>query len=302
MLNLGMAVYIWGPRHQDRLMLECLAPAVAQLRQQGLVSGFLVDRYDARGPHLFAVLIVPSEAAPEIADQLAARLEEHLTAHPSSEILTPKQLARRHAATRQRQQCEVDKRPGFAANNSFEIFEHPAHGYPFQLSATLAREEDKEDLWDLLADLTLWTIGQLAVQPGSPAMATGLRWVASVARELRLSGVPPADYWRHHAVTLLPDLFSGRGPDDETTMLSALAVDIGVRNPVFARAWQETAETGPVWPRLPGMVRLILDGHPGLASPWPLLREIDHTVLKQLGLPTALQIPMVLYAWRQSAS
>jgi hypothetical protein len=297
-VHLGMVAYVWGTQHQDRLMLECLAPAVAELRRQGLARGFFLDRYDARGPHLFAVLTVPREAMREIAGRLAERLGNHLAAHPSSAALTPEQLARRHEETRGRRQCELDGRPGFAANNSFEIFEHPPHGYPFWLSAGLTGEEE---LWDLVADLTLWAIGRLAARPGSPAIAAALRWVASVSRELRLAGVRPTDYWLHHAPTLIPDLFQEMEPEERAATLTELAADVGATNPAFAQAWREVDDAGPVWPGLPGMVRLILGGRTPLPSPWLLLREIDHSVLKQLGVPAALHITAALYAWRRSA-
>jgi hypothetical protein len=297
-VNLGMAVYVWGPRHQDRLLLECLAPALVELRRERLARAFCLDRGDARGPHIFAVITLPREAAPETAGRLAARIGSHLAAHPSTVTLTPEQLTRRHGESRLKRQCEMDGRPGFGTNNSFEIFEHPARGYPFGLSARLPGEEQ---LWDLVTDLTLWAIAQLTARPGSPAMAAALRWVASVERELRLAGVRPADYWRYHAATLIPDLLGTLEPEEQTAVLTELAADVGATSPTFAQAWQEIAEAGSVWPRLPGLVRLLLEGSPELPSPYLLPREITHIVLKQLGVPTILQIPLVLYAWRRSA-
>ena len=297
-VNLGLVVYVWGALHQDRLLVECLAPAVEDLRHRGLAHRFWMDRFDARGPHVFSVLTLPRNAASEIAGELADRLGGHLASHPSSVALTTDQLARRHQALRQKRQCEVDGRPGFAANNSFEIFEHPLRGYPFSLSATRAGEEE---LWDLVADLSLWTIGRLASRPGSPAMAEAQLWTASMDRELRLAGVRTANYWRHHARTLLPDLFDGMGTEEADATLAELAMDVGTRNPAFARSWEEVASTGPVWPRLPDLLRLLLGDNPALPTTWTLLREINHTLLKQLGIPVALHLPLVLYAWRRSA-
>lgn len=295
-VHLGLVAYVWGPLFQDRLLLECLAPAVAELRRDGLARRFWMDRYDARGPHIFAVLTVPREVAPEVSSWLAERLSEHLAAHPSTANLTTEQLARRHQETRQRRLCEAHGRPGFAANNSFEIFEHPPSGYPFSLSTGL---DGEEELWDLVTDLTLWTIGLLADRPGSPAMAVARRWVASVDRELRLAGAQPSDYWRHHVRTLLPDLFEGLGPEETSAALTELVAGVRTTSPALLRAWQETAETGPVWPRLPELIRL-LGSRPALPAPWTLLREIDHALLKQLGLPVILHTPLVLYAWQRS--
>jgi hypothetical protein len=237
------------------------------------------------------------EAAAEIGRRLADRLGGHLAAHPSSVVLTADQLARRHQEVRQKRQCEVDGRPGFGANNSFEVFEHPARGYPFSLGAGLPGEEE---MWGLAADLSLWAIGRLEARPGSPAMAAALLWAASVDRELHRAGVRPADSWHHHARTLVPDLFGRMGPDETDAALAELSAEVGTKNPAFARAWQEVAVTGPVWPRLPDLVRLVGVG-PTPPPSWSLLREINHTLLKQLGVPVALHLPLVLYAWRRSA-
>ena len=289
-VHIGAVVYLWGACHQDRFLLECLVPVVTELRRQGFIRGFLIDRYDARGPHIFTILTVPRAAAQETAARLATRFGNHLADHPSSELLTPEKLARRHTKTRLRQQCAVDGWPGFEANNSFEIFPNiRPGGYPFRLTSQLTREEK---LWNLVTDLTFWTIDQLTARPGSPAMTAAWRWVASVEKELCLSGAHSADYWRYHIMTLLPDLFLGMRPEEETEALSLLASGAGGRAPAFLQAWQEVARDGSAWPGLPSMVRIILEGGPVVPSPWPLLREIDHIVLKQLGVPTALQIPL----------
>ncbi len=293
-VKLGIVIYLWGAPHQDRLLLECLAPAVVELRRQGLAGGFWFDRFDVRGPHLFAVVIVPREAVPEISSRLAGQLGGHLAAHPSTKVHQPEHLASRDGASRLRRQCEPDGRPGLGANNTFEIFEHPARGYPFALSAGLAGEDE---LWERVAGLTLWTIGQLAARPGSPALGAARRYMASVSGELRLAGARPADYWRYHIPTLLPDLFAGMSPEETDAALTRLSADVGAKHPDLARAWRDVAARGAVWPGLPGLIRQILGG--GLASPWPLLREIDHCVLKQLGVPSVLQIPPALYAWRR---
>ncbi|HEY3571441.1 MAG TPA: hypothetical protein VGP73_26175 [Thermoanaerobaculia bacterium] len=289
-VRLAAVAYVWGAAHQDRLLLEQLGPAAGELRREGLLHGFFWDRYDARGPHLFAVLTIPEAAAPDVSGRLAARLAGHLADHPSPVELTPEQLARRHAETLGRRQCEADGRPGFAANNTFEILEHPPRGYPFRLSEGLAGEEE---LWRLAADLMLWTIGELAPRPGAPAAAAARRWTASVDRELRLAGVRTAEYWRYHAATLIPAL-AGMGPEEEAAALAGMAARVGDRGGDLASAWREVAAAGPVWPGLPRLVRLALG-----VGVWDLLREIDHATLKQLGLPVAFHIPQVLHAWRQ---
>lgn len=292
--HLGIVVYAWGALAQDQLLLECLGPAAGELCRRGVARRFWFDRYDARGPHLFAMLTAPPEAREEIAATLASRLAAHLAAHPSTAEISPERLSWLHGETRGRRQCEPDGRPGVAPNNSFEIFEHPERGYPFHLSAGLP---DEAEIWSLVADLSSWTIGQLAARPGSPAMAAARRWTASMSRELQRAGARPADYWRYHAGSLLPGLLEGVSPDEEASVLDALSSGLHAARPSFDQAWREAATKGPVWPGLPRLVQLATTANP--ASTWALLREIDHVALKQLGLPVALHVPLALQTWRK---
>jgi len=264
--HLGIVVYAWGALAQDQLLLDCLGPAAGELGRRGSARRFWFDRFDARGPHLFALLTVPPEAREEIAATLAARLAAHLAAHPSTLEIPAERLARLHGETRGKRQCEPDGRTGVAPNNSFEIFHHPERGYPFHLSAGLP---DEEEIWNLAADLSLWTISQLAARPGSPAMAAARHWAASVSRELQRAGVRPADYWRYHAGSLIPGLLEGVGREEETSALASLASGLGAASSAFDRAWREMAAEAPVWPGLPRLIHLsvtstLMPSPPGL--------------------------------------
>ncbi|HKI01912.1 MAG TPA: lantibiotic dehydratase C-terminal domain-containing protein [Thermoanaerobaculia bacterium] len=289
-VHLGAVVYVWGAAAQDRLLNRCLGPAAEELRRRGVASRFWFDRYDARGPHVFAVLTVRPERQEEISKALAGELRRFLDEQPSSEDLSPNRLAQLQSQTRGRLQCKLDGRPGIAANNSFEVFEHPWRGYPFHLSDGLPGEEE---LWELVSGLSLWTISRL----GPHARTATRLWTASVDREVRLADANTADYWRHHATTLLTPLSDGMSLEEQAAALDHLAKGVGALDPSFAEAWEETSTTGPVWPGLPRLVGLSL-GDSERPARWSLFREIDHVTLKQLGLPVALHVPLVLYAWR----
>ena len=315
LVDLGMAVYAWGWDDQDRLLAECLGPLARELRQAGLAERFWCDRYDARGPHLFCLLSVPAAAREEVAGRVSSRLDRHLARHPSTTALAAGELETRHRECRGRVQCEADAYPGFAANNSYHLFVHAPRGYPLALGHGLAEEGE---LWRLLTDSTLWAIEQLGRQPRTAAAG----WVAAVDRELCAAAVAPsparsrspalspspeaassssaAAYWRYHATTLILGL-AERLETEEEQVLGSLPGAVGERNrDAFARLW--AAADGPEprgWPELRRLVALLRRADLAEARRFAIQREIDHFTLKQLGLPVALHVPLVLFAWQR---
>jgi hypothetical protein len=281
--TLGLVVYRWGRRSQDRLLVECLGPLAAQLWRNGQVDRFWFDRYDARGPHLFAVFGASQDNLDRLTGRLGGALDRYLAGNPSPETLTTERLERIHLQTRGRRQCEVDGRPGFGANDSWEVFAHPPRGYPFGLA-----EPDADEVWRLAAELALWTVERIAVRTEPPGLAEAVRWTAEVDRALRAAGADPAAYWRHHAATLV-------SPEDGS-LVDALPDALEPRHlENLGHLWEEAERAGGSWPELPRLVRAAL-GTEG----WTLLRELDHAALKQQGIPVALHLPAVLFAWRLS--
>ncbi len=287
---LGLIVYRWGRRSQDRLLVECLGPLAAELWGSGQVDRFWFDRYDARGPHLFAVFGAAQDDLDRLAGQLGGALDRYLAKNPSPEMLAPERLERVHLQTRGRRQCEVDGRPGFGANDSWEIFAHPPRGYPFGLAEP---DQDEDEVWRLAAGLALWTIERIAVRTEPPGLAEAVRWTAAVDRALRAAGADSAAYWRHHASTLVPSE-DGFLPDD--SLVDALPDALEPRHlEKLGHLWKEAERVGGSWPELPRLVRATVWG-----EGWTLLRELDHVALKQQGIPVALHLPAVLFAWRLS--
>ncbi|HEX6910929.1 MAG TPA: hypothetical protein VF142_11060, partial [Longimicrobium sp.] len=105
-------------------------------------------------------------------------------------------------------------------------------------------------------------------------------------------------YWRHHAGTLLLGL-DERLQADEAAVLDALPRIVGARNAaLFGPAW-EAAEGGEAeWRPLPALLRIVFaDDGRAMPERLHLLREINHSVLGQLGQPVAARLPLVLFAW-----
>lgn len=291
MVRLGVAVYVWGTAAQDRLLVEWLGPEAERLCREGLAVRLWFDRYDARGPHVFAVLTLPPAAGPEVRRRIEESLAVHLAACPSTDPLSARQLERLHEQTRGRKQCEADGRSGFAPNNSFVTFDHPAQGYPFHLSEGLAAEED---LWQRVSETSFWAVRQLS--RGSLPVARAACWTAGVDRALWESGESSGAYWRHHLSTLL-SLEGGARDDDLAVLAGSLGED---RRQDLARLWRGPEGEGGEEPPVAALIRLVLAAP--AVRPWPLLREIDHVTLKQLGLPVGLHVPLLLYAWSRRRS
>lgn len=284
---LGLVVYRWGRRAQDGLLVDCLGPLAAELWHSGQVDRFWFDRYDARGPHLFAVFGAPTDRLERLTGRLGEALDRYLADNPSRETLTAERLERLHLQTRGRRQCEVDGWPGFGANDSWEIFAHPPYGYPFGLA-----EPEESEIWRLAAELALWTIERIASRPEAPGIPEAVRWTVAVDRALRAAGVDPAAYWRHQASTLI-------APDDpgDGSLLDALPDALEPRHlENLARLWEEVERASGFWPDLPRLVRAAQ----GKGESPALLREIDHAALKQQGIPVAFHLPAVLFAWRRA--
>ena len=184
-----------------------------------------------------------------------------------------------------------------AANNSYVVFEHPSHGYPFFIGEGLPEEED---WWSLLDQLAFWAIDRLTAAPKAVPLGVAVRWMAGLDREVRRLGVA-AGYWRHYATTLVVGL-TERLAAGEQDVIDSLPLVVGRKNlETFSRVWSEAESRPHPWPHLQRLVEIAFAG----AEPAPVrgaaaLREAVHCFLKQLGVPVSLHVPLVLFAWYRS--
>lgn len=293
MIHLGVNIYVSGHFQKDRLLVECIGPVAREVRRRGSLVRFWFDRFDARGPHIFAVLTIPAEIQRAVTMLLSTRITRHLATCPASDDLDPTELAARHAACQGKTLCEPDRYPGFAASDSFVIFEHESDGYPFCLSMGAA---DTDALWTLVSDLSLWAIDRLGAT--TDRLETAVHWVATVDRALG-SHAASEDYWRFHAKALLPTLEGHLEKNADATLASLRRTMRTVDSQALLRAWPETRSLGRTWPGVDQLVRTVRDGGHGWSAErsWRLLFALNHGTLKQLGLPVAHHVPLILVAW-----
>lgn len=293
--HLALVAYCWGMNEQSQMLASCLAPAVADLRKQGL-QRFWFDRFDARGPHLFALFTVPSERFEATRESVEERLAAYLEDHPSRTELSPDELAARHRDCRGKALCEIDAEEGFAPNNTIRFCEQPGDRYPFSLGRGLA---DPDRLWDLLDGSTAWVVDRLSSQPAAAPTGAAAGWLAALFHALPRSFAEPHEYWRHHAASVIPRL---EAFSDDAEAIRRLTQALGESNEAALGAvWERARTEPPPWQSLPELVELVASARdPGGAGPRELLREIVHVTLKQLGVPIKLQRPMLLFGWRES--
>ena len=272
---LAATIYHWGLREQDRLLATCVGPLVAAARAKGLCDRLWFARSDVRGPHVKLLVSSTGSALPALAHQVSSALLGYLGAAPSAAALTPHELASRHAAWRGKTLTGVDHRPGIADNNTLHLGGHDPTAYPFSLGAEL---DDPPRLWRLVDRLSVWAIEQLAgrtaVDSMSWTMAPAVRWLAALEEALAGADISPADYWRHHAGTLAPEL-EERLARGQLTARGAMAA-IGRHNrETLARLWHHPASD-----RID--LRQLIDAAGGRRG-FAVLREVVHTLFGQLG-------------------
>ena len=295
MSHLGINIYYWGTSEQRHLLLEGVRPWAVEAREKGLAESFWHCRFDARGPHIFALFKTSATARDRLQELLSQRLSTFLERSPSRAILAADELERRHAECRGKALCRVDGADGIAANNTFVLFDHEADGYPLWLDRGMAQAGA---FWRQLDALSFWTLARL--EQGE-ASAASVRWLAAVGGGLSRRGLPAAEYWRLHATTLIPSL-AGRWETEPDALLASLAGAVSERNRLnFARIWDRAgAAAGEGFDIDPLIEAVTADDGRTLEQRFRVLREVNHTTLAQLEQPVALHIPMVLYAWQQS--
>ena len=297
---LGANVYCWSQTEQNVLLAESLEPALRGLRSELGTVRFWFDRFDARGPHVVALFALPPGTGPVAEARLRPCLEGFLATHPPAGTVWPEEAEKRHLACRGAYLCSFDRATGLAREGSYALFEHSADGYPYLLTRGLPPRVERR-VWQLIDELSLWTVRQLAANPSGAPVRTAVLWLAAFERILRRLHPQPEEYWRFHASTLLFGL-PRRLEEDEQQVLASLPSAVGEGNTrTFDALWCEMERQGPCWPPLEKLLACALtEADPPADSPWRLPREIVHWTLKHLCLYVGSEIPLVLYAWNRN--
>jgi hypothetical protein len=294
MQHVGANIYCWGAAEQDRLLQDGVRSWVTEATTQRLADRFWYCRYDARGPHLFLQFATSAQRLEALSQFLKLKIGNYLAHSSNSVELTREELEKRHHACRGRTMSIADREQGLAENNSFVLFPHAANAYPWSLADGIS---ENESFFQYLSDLSIWAIEQI---DGS-SMETSIRWLAAVDRALLRCCPEPQAYWHYHAATLL-------APEEQNWRSWAARIEPRIPSTlsennrrIFSSIWNgyalETALTFDVM----GLVSLIFErGDAGFERRLRLLREINHSLLGQLGLLCKFEIPMVMYAWMRN--
>lgn len=300
--HLAGVFYRWGLDEQSCLLVRALAPGVAELRRRKALSAFWFDRFDARGPHLMAVLTVQPGAEDDVRELLARHAGEHFEASPVTVDLTAEELERRHAGCGGKTLCAIDAEPGFGAAGSVRWCPHGAGDYPLRRLAGLAVPDQAWRLWDRL---TAWTIGRLeevlaagAEEGEEVRRAAAVGWLAALGRELEAADGDAEPYWRHHARSVVPGLSP---PASRVELAARLDRALGATRGLLDPLWERGLDGAAAWSDLPELLECLRPAAPqGGATHLELLRELSHVTLKQLGLPIHRQRALLLYGWRRA--
>lgn len=292
-VNLAANVYCWDLEQQNRTLVSCLAPLLAELERSGTPCRLFFDRHDVRGPHLLLLLTVPSSARAAVGRLLAARLEAFLAGLEPPRT-TAEEALLCHQAIRGRTFAPPDRAEGLAEPGSFVLFEQPENDWPFAFAAALSPAV-RQAVWAGADRLARGVIERLAAGGGQIAVAQAALLVAAFDEAWG-----PADdraaFWRFYCGTFLPGLEEelARDPDP----LPRIEAGIGKNREVFDRVWAARAKAA-AWPEVELWVRALREGHREDGR-WRLPRELLHTTLKQIMLHPRTELPLAFYAWHRS--
>lgn len=294
---LGLNAYCWSQTAQNRLLCECVEPAVREIERDAPGLRFWWDRFDAGGPHVVATFTLPAGAAAGAERLLDERLTDFFRRHPQRGTIPIEEAEKRRISCSGQWICEADRRPGLAEEGTHLFFEASGATFPARLTRALP-EEEAGAIWELVHELSLWAIEQNRANLDRGAPRTAVRWLASLERSLRQLHLETEAFWRFYAGSLLFGI-PKRLAENEPGVLGSLRTAVGRRNEeTFAHLWAEEEARGPLWPPMePFVAALFQQPTPSPSNPWRLPREVVHWTLKQLCLYVRSEIPLILYAW-----
>ncbi|HEX2080632.1 MAG TPA: lantibiotic dehydratase C-terminal domain-containing protein [Longimicrobium sp.] len=285
----ALNVYFWDFAEQNRLLTECVGPAVHALRGGGALEHFWFSRFDTRGPHLVLLLDPAASREEEVHAGLEAVLDAYLSRAPSTRVLDREELERRHAQCRGRHLCSLDLIPGVEPNNSYRWVDVPADALVLRSTPGM----DAHAVKALLTDQALWSVDQLRA---GGATATAVRWAAGLTAALERAGVDAATVWRAYASSLIPRFRDAIAAEDPT-VVEGLPRLIGPGNvAVFDRLWDPAQRAEAVWAGMDALARAIAAAT-SVDERTVFVRRFTHIVLAQLDQFVRFRIPLALYAW-----
>jgi len=284
---LGAVIYHWGESFQNRLLLSGYLPWIEAASREHLADRCWYARYDTRGPHLFFLFRTTRRAFAPLTKFLTRAISSFLAREPSTISYSTSSLRYLHGFCRGRSMCEVDRHKGVGTNNTYAIFAHPPNSFPLSLVSA----ERRDRFGGELDRVSRWALSSLHRNPSSNAV----QWIAGVDRALDRLGIDKAAYWAYHFASL-----AAPGTVLQTPKELAATVSPANRS-LFDMLWTNRIESPDGEFDVARLLHTAAGGASGASRNFHSMREVNHCVLNQLGLPCRLEIPLVLYAWCRAA-
>jgi hypothetical protein len=291
---LTLNVHHRGAEAENRLLASVASPLLLRLEGEGAVRTVWCTRFDARGPHLFFLVGTAPNARSRVADSLADAVGGHLALHPAGEPFPAAELERRHLECRGKYFTAADRLAGLAPADSWALGEPGPGDFPDPLVRGMS-PENQAAFWSAGTGLFHHAVAEAAA---GRATRAALAWMAAVDRALGARGLAEAA-WRHHATTLVLPL-AGRLQAEPEAVHAAVRAAVTPRNrALFDREWAEPDRS------LESLAERMVAAASAADARAPLarlqaIRTAVHGTLLLLGLPVAVHVPLVLYAWDRS--
>ena len=300
--TLGFNIYYWGIEEQNRLIGECLLPALRNICKGRKVSRVWYDRSNIRGPHLFLLLTTRDSHCPAFCSDLLRELHRYLQLRPSMKHLTETELLLLHDDMHGVTYCDKDLLGGLCANNSvsqFVWFDDEKH-FP----GRICRSKGRKALFSFAKKMSLLAMRQVSGPDPKACDTFGLQFLMACDEILFDSREEANRYWRFHAGTLIRNIDPERLSPEITTALLARTVSEATLS--LSRTWRANLAHSLVRKgrtasknKMPVMmavsvVQAFRDALRKIGGDADRIRrELIHVFLRQLGIPVLREIPMV---------
>lgn len=300
---IGFRIQYWGVEEQSQLIYGSLLPVVRGLYEGGAITRVWYDRYNLRGPHIS--LIVGSEDAhkDKVKRVIESALARYVRHRPSTRLLSIAELNSLH-----RDSIKSPEMSGadvtFIPNNSIHSYDIPLVDcvYPFTL-CPLAVLNELVAVWN---SISLLSMKYLKRWQTSHVDALALRVMFLIDGIVFTTRQGALRYWLYHASTLLRP---AAGTVLYSNVMAALSEIVSPELQRKSRVLESQIRAFKL-PQAPNsglhagtlniieefspVIRALSDaiGHNNVFNQ-VLLREIVHVFLKQLGIATVRQIPLI---------
>jgi hypothetical protein len=296
----GFRIQYWGVDEQSWLIYGSLLPILRPLYAGEAITRVWYDRYNLGGPHISLVVGTDDKDKDKVKLDIQSALEQYVRRKPSTRLLSLDELTRLHRDSVKGSETSDDVR--FVSNNSIQSYDIPLVDcvYPFNL-CPLGVSREVVAVW---SSISLLSMEHLKFSASSYVDSLALQVMFLIDEIVFTTREEALHYWLYHASTLLKTsnlLYS--------KLMTALSQIVTPEHQRISRLLEGQMRQSNLPPPanvdLPTSALDIIEqfspvirrlshaiNHENVPS-YPMLREIVHVFLKQLGIATVRQIPLI---------